>query len=275
MIPVPFIFGLFGLVVGSFLNVVILRFGEKRLGGRSECPSCKRELSWYDLIPVLSWIALRGRCRTCAASISIQYPLVEAATATFFALIGSLVLPILATLAALFVISFLICIFVYDLYHKLIPDLWVWLFCAASLAFAFSISYQLSATSFLAGPIAALPILFLWALSWPFTGSPGMWMGFGDVKLALGIGWLLPLPTIIGLPLGLVAIFFAFIIGAVISILILLPLPYILATCGIRVKGERNGYTMGSEVPFGPFLITSCVLVWFAVLYGISIPLLI
>jgi hypothetical protein len=135
-------------------------------------------------------------------------------------------------------------------------------------------SYAVSSITYvlLSGPLAALPILVLWALSWPFAGFPGAWMGFGDVKVALGIGWLLPLPTALSIPLGLIAIFLAFILGALISVCVLLPLPYIAAACGIRPKGEHEGYTMKSEVPFGPFLIGSCVLVWFSVLYHVAIP---
>ena len=270
-----------GLIVGSFLNVVILRLGEKstrrrqgfggELGGRSACPSCSTQLRWYDLIPLFSYVALKGRCRYCKARISIQYPLVEAATAIAFVLIGAAGLSLLSTTLALAIASLLICILVYDLYHKLIPDIWVWPFCILAAAYAI-FNFQFSIFNLLAGPVAALPILFLWALSYPFTGYLGAWMGFGDVKLAIGIGWLLPIPTIIGLPLGLLSIFFAFIIGAVVSLTILLPLPYLLRTCGIRPENEREGYTMKSEVPFGPFLIASCFLTWFAVLYDIYIP---
>jgi len=303
---VPIVFALFGLIVGSFLNVVILRFGERSIGGRSACPSCHTQLRVGDLIPIISWIHLRGRCRYCKHPISIQYPLVEAGTAIFFAGIAGADLPLVPTVFALIIVSLLICLFVYDLKHKLLPDMWIWAFCILSLAFVFVTSYQLPATSsLLSGPTAALPILFLWALSSPFAGYPGAWMGFGDVKLALGIGWLL------GFPLGIVAVFFAFIIGAVVSVCILLPLPYYIkwwhgalgrarATklASLRPVGESGpdhvvqgsglltqmtmsdhanfvaGYTMKSEVPFGPFLIASCILLWFSVLQNIQIPFL-
>jgi len=306
-----FFFGTFGLIVGSFLNVIILRFGERSVGGRSACPQCGKTLAWYDLIPVFSYIALLGKCRYCHAGISIQYPLVEAATAAVFVIVGSAGLPWIATLCALVIASLLICIFVYDLRHKLIPDLWVWAFCISACAYAI-FNFQFSIFNLLAGPIAALPILFLWALSYPFTKRFGEWMGFGDVKLALGMGWLLPLPTPLGLPLGLVAVFLAFIIGAIISVCILLPLPFYMKwvqALGGRARaarlaffgpvGERDnhnganginlpteepmsdhanldaGYTMKSEVPFGPFLIASTLLVWVATLYDISIPFIV
>ena len=81
-------FGILGLCVGSFLNVIILRRGKRSLSWRSECMSCAKTLAWYDLIPIASWVILRGRCRACGSSISIQYPLVEAATAILFAVFG-------------------------------------------------------------------------------------------------------------------------------------------------------------------------------------------
>src|SRR3989344_3013018 len=241
------VFGLFGLIVGSFLNVVILRFGEKSILGRSACPHCGAQLRALDMVPVLSWLFLRGRCRYCGGRISAQYPLVEATTGLLFAGIGGAAMPLISTLLALPIAALLICIFTYDLRHKLIPDIWVWAFCLLALAYSLAAdSWQLEAI--LSGPIAALPILFLWYLSRPFTGAAGQWMGFGDVKLALGIGWLL------GFPLGFISIFLAFIIGAIISVCILLPLPYLMRACGIRTNEGAGGYTMRSEVPFGPFL---------------------
>ena len=79
----------FGLIIGSFLNVIILRIDDLKsvLSGRSHCPNCKKDLAWYDLIPVLSFLILRGRCRMCREKISLQYPLVEIATAGLFVLL--------------------------------------------------------------------------------------------------------------------------------------------------------------------------------------------
>jgi leader peptidase (prepilin peptidase)/N-methyltransferase len=81
-------FGLVGLCVGSFLNVVIVRGARGALRGRSACATCGQPLAWYDMVPVLSWIALGARCRTCGAPISIRYPLVEAVTGALFTLAG-------------------------------------------------------------------------------------------------------------------------------------------------------------------------------------------
>src|SRR5271170_6149081 len=84
-------YGVLGLIVGSFLNVVILRRGARTIGGRSACLHCGAPLIWYDMVPVASWIILRGRCRSCGTRISVQYPLVEATTAIFFALIAPVI----------------------------------------------------------------------------------------------------------------------------------------------------------------------------------------
>ncbi len=260
------VFGLFGLIVGSFLNVIILRHGVRSIGGRSGCMSCGRQLLWYDMIPVLSWVLLRGRCRGCAGSISLQYPLVEAATGVLFASIGAVpFFGIFYKILFCIIAAILVCITVYDFLHTIIPDSWAYVFDA--LAFlvmgpVFLVGQTPPLLYLLAGPLAALPLFALWLF------SQGKWMGLGDAKLALGIGWLL------GPALGLFAIFGAFVIGAIVSVGILLPLPHItraLYTSGITLRQKpAGGFTMKSEIPFGPFLILSCIIIWFATLYGID-----
>lgn len=270
--PAALIFGLLGLIVGSFLNVLIVRHGVRSIGGRSACPSCGKTIHWYDNIPVVSWFVLRGRCRFCSANISIQYPLVEVLTAVLFVLVGNAghmpwnqPLLLLVFVPALAIVSLLLAIAVYDLYHKIIPDLWVYSFDALAFGIGFwnwTLGTDPLYFFFVAGPFAALPLFFLWLV------SRGAWMGFGDVKLALGIGWLL------GPLYGIVAVFFAFVIGAVISIFILLPLPHIMyafSHLGITSYAQpATGFTMKSEIPFGPFLICSCFILWFLLLYGID-----
>src|SRR3989344_1185007 len=139
---VALVFGVFGLIVGSFLNVIVLRRGVRSLGGRSGCMSCGTQLSWYDMVPVFSWLALRGRGRTCGGCVSVQYPLVEAATGVSFAVVGYWVstasfLPSLAggILVVLYlgILALLICIAAYDFLHTIIPDEWVWSFNALAL----------------------------------------------------------------------------------------------------------------------------------------------
>ncbi len=266
---VPILFGIFGLIVGSFLNVFILRARVFTLSGRSACMSCGTALRWYDMVPVFSWLALRGRCRNCGSAISIQYPIVELLTGVLFAVIGAsfMALDPIATGLSLSIVSILIAIAVYDIRHTIIPDTWVYFFAAASLCLTLymGVPHDASAITYLlAGPIAALPIATLWFV------SQGRWIGLGDAKLSLGMGWLL------GPVYGIGSVFFAFVIGAVISVCILMPLPAVIQYMrkkGIaRFRSAGAQLTMKSEVPFGPFLIASCFIIWFSLLFNIPLP---
>ena len=239
--------GIFGAISGSFLNVLILRFGKRSILGRSLCSSCARKLTWYELIPIFSFFALGGHCRTCRSLISIQYPIVESLTAFVFVLIGIVTYPnLLSFLFFAGVFSILIAIAVYDLFHKVVPDPFVFTFIVLTLLFAlFSFFvYEIHIgfyLNLLAGPILFLPFLMLWYF------SKGRLMGLGDGKLALGIGWLL------GLPLGLSAITLGFWSGALISLLLLFF---------FRLSNTSKRLTMKSEVPFAPFLIAATFLVF-------------
>jgi leader peptidase (prepilin peptidase)/N-methyltransferase len=264
-------FGLFGLIVGSFLNVVVLRHGARTLGGRSACMSCGREIAWFDLVPVFSWLALRGRCRHCGSSISVQYLLVEAATATLFGLIGAApFFDVFYKLLFCVIGAILIAIAAYDIRHTIIPDAWVYTFDVAAFFVMGPLMFLGPSIStswlvyVLAGPLAALPLFALWFV------SGGRWMGFGDVKLALGIGWLL------GPLYGIGAIFFAFIIGGLFSTPLLIVSSQwwrgLVRRFTPTSTSEKSaaGFTMKSEVPFGPFLICSCVLFWMLIVRGID-----
>lgn len=267
---VPLAFGIVGLIVGSFLNVVIFRWGRRSLSGRSQCESCHRTIASYDLIPVFSWLALQGRCRFCKARIATQYPLVEAGIAFLFVLIGLSPLPLYLRLSALPIAAILVAIAVYDFRHAVIPDTWVWTFNAIAFFSIFAFPWHLlpgtSYLAILAGPITALPLLALWIV------SRGAWMGFGDVKLALGMGFLL------GIGGGLEALLLAFLLGAIIS----LPLLFFSSQLWRRILVKISpaivsrkfllGFTMKSEVPFGPFLIVSTGIIWILNMYGIALP---
>jgi leader peptidase (prepilin peptidase)/N-methyltransferase len=246
-----------GLIVGSFLNFLIYRLSFSsfsfweflNLKGRSYCPFCKHVLGWSDLIPVLSFILLRGRCRYCRQRISLQYPLVELATAFLFILVFQNQSAIhiqgwatfdFATLLYLYaVFCFLIIIFVYDLRHYIIPDKIV--YSAIGLVFAFSLfnSYILKQESFLNPLLSAFFSAAFFLLI--VLVSRGKEMGLGDVKLAFFMGLFLGWPNI------LVALFFAFFIGAVIGVILIF-------------FGKK---TLKSEVPFGPFLVIGVLISFF------------
>ncbi len=248
-----FIF-LLGTIIGSFLNVVIYRFntGKPIVNGRSICMTCNRTLRWYELIPILSYVMQSGKCRRCKEIISYQYPIVEFATGLMFVLIATHFLPILffsstsyVALVVLFsfIFSLLIVISVYDFRHKIIPDKLVFIF-----SFVSFVSVFVNHTSFgplliwpsvsyiLAGPLLALPFALIWLI------SRGKWMGLGDAKLMLGLGWVL------GLYLGLSAMILAFWIGTIISLAVMLFI--------------HKKIDMKTEIPFAPFLILGTFIVF-------------
>lgn len=248
MIFLPFLIFVLGLLVGSFLNVVILRLntGRSIASGRSACARCNRVLTWYELVPVFSFLALRGKCRTCRLPISFQYPIVELITAVLF-IIFYIRMPLassfssyswLAFLFSIVVAGLLLVAAVYDARHKILPDIIIYPFLLLSL-----IAISVKATLFPAfsegraifdGVLVGLPFFLLWAF------SRGRLMGFGDVKLTLGIGWLL------GLSAGFSAIILAFWIGAVFGLLLI---------------ALSHNHSMKSQVPFGPFLILGTLIV--------------
>ena len=249
---------LFGLVMGSFLNCIIYRLqtGESFLKGRSFCPHCRHELSWQDLIPIFSFLILKGRCRYCRKPISWQYPLVELATGIIFLLIVwnlefgiCLEFGIWNLLFYLLISCFLIIIFVYDLKHYIIPDAVI--YPAIAIAFLYQLFRMLNFVNWnlfgiwnvesgILRPISSAFLASLFFLAIVFL-SQGKWMGLGDVKLAFLMGLFLGFPNI------LVALFLAFFIGAIIGI-------------GLIISGKR---TLKSEVPFGPFLITGTFIALF------------
>ncbi|MFA6552211.1 MAG: prepilin peptidase [Candidatus Paceibacterota bacterium] len=285
-ILIAILFFILGTIIGSFLNVVILRYGTglSPQKGRSKCFSCGKTLEWHELIPVLSFIAQKGRCSKCKSRISIQYPLVETITGILFVGIffrqfsdlqifnfqfsifnQFLIYNFLNSILLILIFCILIVITGYDWRHKIIPDGFVYSFALLSLIHlvffvfspgTFTIHYSLFTNHYLdllAGPILALPFFLLWL----FSG--GRWIGLGDAKLALGIGWLL------GLPLGLSSIILAFWVGAVASLLII-ALSKISKYKAIHSfclsLGVKNP-TMKSEMPFAPFLILAAVITFF------------
>ncbi len=242
-----FIF-LLGLAVGSFLNCVIYRLekGESFLKGRSYCPKCKQTLSWQDLVPLFSFLFLRGKCRYCKKPISFQYPIVELVTGIIFLLVFTLFSSDIYAIAYLLLLScFLIVIFVFDLKHYIIPDGVV--YSAIIIALIYNLQFSLLRQGFGGQAIFNYSILsaFGSALFFLliFLISRGKWMGFGDVKLAFFMGLFLGFPKI------LAALFLAFLIGAIIGVCLI-------------IFGKKK---FSSEVPFGPFLIMGTFL---ALLFG-------
>jgi len=256
---------LFGNIIGSFLNVVIYRFNSGRtFGGRSICLHCNHQLSWYELIPIFSFLIQSGRCRKCSSSISHQYPIVEIVTGLIFAMLAFRFEPLLniSTLHFVSVLSFYMFIFsilivmtVYDIKHKIIPDRLVYTFAIISFLALFInflplgplfIKPTLLAIS--AGPLLAIPFALIWLF------SKGRLMGLGDAKLILGLGFML------GLEKGLVALIISFWIGAIFSLLLM-----------FFSKIKTN---MKTEIPFAPFLILGILIVFLSGINLLDLALL-
>jgi leader peptidase (prepilin peptidase)/N-methyltransferase len=262
------VFFLFGLVIGSFLNCLIYRltlptFSLKSFGlkSRSYCPDCKHTLNWKDLIPVFSFIFLKGRCRYCNKKISFQYPIVEISTGLIFLFIFNLKFEIFnqfsifnfINLCFLLLVScFLIIIFVCDLKHFIIPDRVIFPLIGIVFLYRFSEFLSLNHWKLLENWKLKIENLALFNYLFAALGaslffliifliSRGNWLGFGDVKLAFFMGFFLGFPRI------LVALFFAFMIGAIIGIGLILA----------KTK------TLKSEIPFGPFLVAGTFIALF------------
>ena len=250
---IKFFVFLLGLLVGSFLNCVIYRIekGESFLRGRSYCPHCRHKLLWLDLIPVLSFLFLRGKCRYCRQKISFQYPLVETSTAILFLLLVFFPISIDGGRTSInfgdlffywILVCFLIVIFIFDLKHYIIPDkviypaivvssIW---YLVSGIFFNFYTRYEILNTIYSAFGAA----LFFGTI---VLVSRGRWMGIGDIKLAFLMGLILGWPNI------LVALFLAFLTGAATGV-------------GLIAANKK---TLKSEVPFGPFLVGGTVVALF------------
>lgn len=254
-----------GLLVGSFVNVVALRYntGLSYAKGRSVCFNCGKEIKWYDLIPLVSFIFLLGKCRNCKTKISFQYPIVELISGLLFVgiflrqyslwpvystLPHGLLFSVLFFIYYAFIFSLLLVICIYDVKHTIIPDKFVFTFIGLSLVklvlFYICTGFVLSvpnALNLLAPILLSLPFALIWLL------SSGRLMGFGDSKLIFGIGALL------GFTLGLSAVILAFWIGALWGIAFL-----------ITNRFNRQSGTIGfqSEIPFAPFLIIGVIIVF-------------
>ena len=239
---------IFGAVVGSFLNVIILRLntGQSIVSGRSKCFTCAKKLKWHELLPIASFVFLRGKCSACKAKISWQYPLVETTTGLLFLLISNLKSQIsnLGIVYLWIIFSVLIIVAVYDYHHQIIPNLFVWIFNGLAFLSLFN-SFRISDFGFRIlnwnNLLAGFMLFVFFALLWGV--SKGKWMGFGDAKLALGIGWFL------GITEGVAAITLAFWIGAIVGVSLL----YL----------NKKKYGLKSSIAFGPFMILGTAISFF------------
>jgi leader peptidase (prepilin peptidase) / N-methyltransferase len=234
--------GIFGLAVGSFLNVCIHRLprGQSLVSPPSRCPSCERPLRWYHNIPVASWIALGGRCGHCQAPISIRYPIIELVTALLWVLIVWMT-PVGWLLASRLVLgTALIVLFMIDLEHQLLPN--VITLPGIAVGFAFSVVAPPGPIDALIGIALGGGVLYGIAAAY-YVVRKEEGMGMGDVKMLAMVGAFLGWQAVL---LTLVLSSFA---GAVIG-LVMMALQ----------KGD-----MRYALPFGTFLAVGALI---AMLFG-------
>ncbi len=226
-------FGLLGLGFGSFGNMMLYRIAiGKAFTGRSFCPHCRHTLAWYDLVPVLSYVFLLGRCRYCRMRISSQYPLVEIVTLALF--LWALFLHLdnlpLALIDALLLWGLLLVV-VYDAKYQLIPDLFTLIVFVCALVTLF-----VGGQSIISGAIGCIIGLVWFGAQW--LASRGRYVGSGDILLGASLGlWL-------GWKGAITMLFLAYILGAIWAVQLL-----------IRHQANRK-----TRIAFGPLLALGAVI---------------
>lgn len=223
--------GVLGLCLGSFLNVCIYRLPRQRSIAypASRCPRCHRSLSWFDNVPLVSWLILRGRCRQCREPISWQYPIVEAATAILFVLVAAMT-PLSVLLAARLVFTAaLIVLFVIDLEHQLLPN--VITLPGTVIGFVFSLAAPPGPIDSVLGIILGGGILYAIAAGY-YLLRKEEGMGMGDVKML----------AMIGAFLGWRAVFLTLILSSFTG-----------AVVGVAMMASQRG-GLRYALPFGTFL---------------------
>ena len=242
-----------GLVVGSAINAFAFRFGKKDsfTKGRSLCVHCRHELAPRDLIPVFSWVALRGKCRYCKKNISWSYPAIEILTSVSFAMFGYYSeyvvrspewgnLFVLGIVLGLIAITMLIFLLLYDAKHQILPNEVVYTLIPLSF-FGSWLLFQIPLTNILLGGVVGFGFF---ALLYLLTQGKGI--GMGDIKLGLALGFLLGFPGILFMLFG------AYVLGALYAAFLL----------------YTKKKSMQDKVPFGPFLSVGAIL---TLIFGLNV----
>ncbi|MEW6409594.1 MAG: prepilin peptidase [Nitrospirota bacterium] len=224
----------FGAVVGSFLNVCIYRMprGESIISPPSHCPSCGDKIHSYDNIPIISYLILKGRCRSCNQAISPVYPTVELLNGICYVIIASIFRPAEAVIYCIFISALIVITFI-DLKHWIIPDRITLPGIAVGLVTASTI-LPVGFKSSIIGAVLGGTLFYLIAV---FSGG----MGGGDVKLITMIG------AFLGWKGMLITIFVGSLIGAVVGISLMI----------------FKGFGRKSPIPFGPFLSLGAIIALF------------
>lgn len=244
---IVFIVAIVGLMLGSFLSVLIGRWPELNgvVGGRSRCPHCMMELQWYDLIPLISWMTLGGKCRACRAPISWWYPLYEISMAgilvaytLLFGVLGSW------SVVELVLLAMFVALFFFDLRHQVLPDMITIPMVILAVGRLVLWRQDLLINGVATGVLLAAAFGLLYA------ASRGRVLGFGDVKLALAIGVVFGFPGAVGVTL--LAIWAG-------------------ALTGLMLMATRRA-TMQTALPFGSFwtAVAIIAMLWPSPIYFLS-----
>ncbi|MEY8415268.1 prepilin peptidase [Tissierella praeacuta] len=232
---------LYGLLIGSFLNVCIYRIPKEEsiVFPSSHCPNCDTNLKWYDLVPVFSFIVQRGKCRYCGGKISPQYPIIELLNSIIYLIIYIKFGFALEFFFYAIIFSLLIVITVIDLQHMIIPDILVVLILGITIIYKIFSYILYSKSPELLNSIGGLVLsgaLFILII---IVSKGGM--GGGDVTLIGALGFILGIKKIF------LTIFLSFLLGAIISVFLLI----------MKVKERKD------PIPFGPFIILGFFIVVF------------
>ncbi len=245
----------FGLIIGSFLNVVIYRLHTgKSLNGHSHCLSCGSGLKAYELIPLISYLFLRGRCRSCGCYIPVRYFLVELCTAILFFISYQIASDVYELVFLWATMALLVLITVYDIRHYIVPDMLTALLTLSAILWYGSLllrgaDWVAVAEAIVAALLGSGFFFLLWFV------SKGAWLGFGDVKLAF------PLGLIAGPAMVFSMVVYSFWVGAIVSLLLIGIGKYVRGQ--IRLRKWFPSLTIKSVVPFAPFMIAGCLIVLF------------
>jgi leader peptidase (prepilin peptidase) / N-methyltransferase len=238
----------FGASLGSFANLVADRIRVKSIwGGRSECLTCSKKLTWKELFPIVSYLYQKGKCKFCKTRLSASYLWSEIASGilvavlinalTIYGLSGNDLLIIFLLWS--FVITVSMSIIIYDLKHKIVPFEMAAMLLFMGLVFTAyrQIYFEFSWLDMFSGIIVSMPFLLLYIF------SKGKWVGLGDVILYVAFGFLL------GLPMGVTTFFYSIWIGAFVAIMLMFI--------------HRKDYNLKSEMPFTPYIIIAALFVLF------------
>ena len=248
-----------GAIMASFANVVAYRLHTNAtLGGRSRCFSCGHTLRWFELVPIVSYLSLGGRCRACRVRIPRRDLWVELLTAGLFLSAYILAPSVGMMLLWWLLVVLLLIVTVYDLEHFIIPNELVGMVALVSVGVFLGTAWPLTMSAVYTGALSVITAAGLYAALWSY--SNGSWLGFGDVKLAAALGLFLTIEQAFSM------VVLSFWIGATVGVVVVYG-PYWWRRAYSRSR-STSPTTLKSEIPFAPFITAAFLVVY---MYGINV----